>query len=375
MSAGYFAAPPICWLGRSTSSPTEENVMQRFFTTDAVTSLEDVRKRLADPIKHWRKGYSAFELADKWISADDFPQAVRQVMDAYPLFWGARLIEAFFERKVELETPGRPSQNDILVYAKLSSGFLAIAVEGKVREPFDKYIFEKEMTPGVETRILGLCNRLEISPDKVQRIRYQLLHRAVSAVLEAERYGAEHALMLVHSFCARNTSFEDYHDFATLLGFTENAVQINQVFGFKQLGNVKLHLGWVKDIPSTDDQAITQNSDSHEHLHPNLRYEGGTMTQSTSPNRIINQIKLAIRRTGAIQKSSSTVSSNISSGFKKETGGQDYKEFYGANMRSRIASLGANFGVETSLIVDFVVAARDLDPAAKDQMLDEIFSS
>ena len=348
--------------------------MQRLFAADAVTSLEDVRRRLADPIKHWRKGYSAFELANTWISADDFPPAVRQVMDAYPMFWGARLIEAFFERKVELETPGRPSQNDILVYAELSSGFLAIAVEGKVKEPFDKYVFEKEMTPGVEARILDLCNRLETSPDKVQRIRYQLLHRAVSAVLEAERYGAEHALMLVHSFCSRNTSFEDYRDFATLLGFTGNAVQVNQILGFKQLRNVKLHLGWVKDIPSTDNGPTTQKSDIHEHLHPNLRYGGGTMTQSTGPNRIINQIKLAIRRTGAIPKSSSTVSSNISSGFKKETGGQNYKEFYGANMRSKIARLGANFGVETSLIVEFVVAARDLDATTKDQMLDEILS-
>jgi hypothetical protein len=297
-------------------------------------------------------------------------------MNAYPLFEGARLIEAFFERKVELGTPGRPSQNDILVYAKLSSGYLAIAVEGKVREPFDKYVFEKETTPGVEARILGLCDRLEISPDKIQRIRYQLLHRAVSAILEAERYGAEHALMLVHSFCARNTSFDDYRDFATLLGITENAVQVNQILGFKQLRNVQLHLGWVRDTPTVDNRTSVQDSGIHAHLlHLELRQGEANMTQSTRPTRTIQQIKQAIRKTGATQKLSRTVSSNISSGFKKETGGQDYKDFYDADMRSKIARLGANLGVEISLIVDFVVAVRDLDAATKDQMIDELLSS
>lgn len=348
--------------------------MQRFFTVDAVTSLEDIRKRLADPVKHWRKGYSAYELADKWVNADDFPQAVRQVMDAYPLFDGARLIEAFFERKVELETPGRPSQNDILVYAKLSNGFLAIAVEGKVKEPFDKYVFQKEMTPGVEARILNLCDRLEISADAVQSIRYQLLHRTVSAVLEAERYGAEHALMLVQSFCASNTSFADYHDFATLLGFPENAIQINQILGFKQLGNVKLHLGWVRDTPTVDSPMSVQ--DSGILSFPRLALDQGeaNMTQSSLPTRIIQKIKQAIRKSGATPKASRTVSSNISSGFKKETGGQDYKEFYDDGMRSRIARLGAELGVETSLIVDFVVAAKDLDRDTKNECLDEILS-
>ena len=96
------------------------------------------------------------------------------------------------------------------------------------------------------------------------------------------------------------------------------------------------------------------------------------MTQSTVPTRIIQKIKQAIRDSEAPQKASSTVSSNISSGFKKETGGQDYKEFYDNGMRSRIARLGAELGVETSLIVDFVVAAKDLDAETKIQVLDDI---
>lgn len=237
--------------------------MQRFFTADAVTSLDDIRKRLADPIKHWRVGYSAYELANSWVSADDFPPTVRQVMQANPLFADARLIEAFFERKVDLGTPGHPSQNDILVYAEARGGHVAIAVEGKVKESFDLYVCDKKKTPGLLARLVDLCKRLEVDPAAVQQIRYQLLHRSVSALMEAERYGAEHALMLVHSFCPHDTSFEDYRAFAAILGLAQETVQVNRITGSRQLGTVRLHLGWVRDTPTVNVHASSHGSSFH----------------------------------------------------------------------------------------------------------------
>ena len=83
--------------------------------------------------------------------------------------------------------------------------------------------------------------------DAAENQRYQLLHRTVSAILEAERYGAEHALMLVHSLRTADTSFEDYRDFALLLGFAENAIQGQpNCRCTNSLEDVRLHLGWVK---------------------------------------------------------------------------------------------------------------------------------
>ncbi len=49
-------------------------------------------------------------------------------------------------------------------------------------------------------------------------IRYQLLHRAASAIIEAKRFGAPHAIMLVHSFSQTHEWFADYAAFAKLLG-------------------------------------------------------------------------------------------------------------------------------------------------------------
>jgi len=66
-----------------------------------------------------------------------------------------------------------------------------------------------------------LSNHLskEIPPDST--LRYQLLHRTVSAVLEAQLHGAVAAVVLVHAFgreAADNLS--DFSEFLTELGGT-----------------------------------------------------------------------------------------------------------------------------------------------------------
>jgi hypothetical protein len=49
-------------------------------------------------------------------------------------------------------------------------------------------------------------------------IRYQRLHRALSATIEAERFHASHAVIPVHSFSPLNQWIEDFQTFAALFG-------------------------------------------------------------------------------------------------------------------------------------------------------------
>jgi hypothetical protein len=49
-------------------------------------------------------------------------------------------------------------------------------------------------------------------------IRYQLLHRAASAVLAGEQYRAVAAVLLVHSFSERQTGWHDFQGFCGLFG-------------------------------------------------------------------------------------------------------------------------------------------------------------
>ena len=81
-------------------------------------------------------------------------------------------------------------------------------------------------------------------PDEIPDIRYQLLHRTVATLLEAKRYGATEAIMLVHSFDPDDASFGDFQAFATRLGLS--GAELDTLTSAKILGGIKLRLAWAK---------------------------------------------------------------------------------------------------------------------------------
>ena len=96
--------------------------MSRFFYAHEIRKPADVKPHLAQPDLHWKKGYSAYELAHSWLHAGDIPVRVRAVLDTCPEYAGAHLVEGLFERDVDLRTPGRRSQTDLLAFVKLAHG-------------------------------------------------------------------------------------------------------------------------------------------------------------------------------------------------------------------------------------------------------------
>ncbi len=88
-----------------------------------------------------------------------------------------------------------------------------------------------------------MCESLGLNKDSIQGIRYQLLHRTTSALLEARRFNASTALLLVHSFSQKNDGFHDYSRFAKHLGLM--TAQLNTVHFAKQIDNIDLYLAWV----------------------------------------------------------------------------------------------------------------------------------
>lgn len=80
--------------------------MTRFFYAQDIVRPEDLIPRLARGERHWRKGYSAYELASAWIGAGGIPPTVRAVLDTCPDYRAAELVEGLFEREVDLRTPG-----------------------------------------------------------------------------------------------------------------------------------------------------------------------------------------------------------------------------------------------------------------------------
>ena len=161
-----------------------------------------------------------------------------------PALTNLEFLLGFPEHEVPLPpTMGRPSQNDVFVLAKGSDGLATIAVEGKVSEAFDKPV-DKRFTnpsPGEKERLDFLLNLLELDREAVGPIGYQLLHRTASAILEAQRFGARHAVMLVHSFSQELKHFGDYKNFVGLYG---RKAEPNTLYSVKEFCGISLSLGW-----------------------------------------------------------------------------------------------------------------------------------
>ena len=198
--------------------------------------------------ENWKTGYSAKALAYCWQEANDFPESVRNVFikSGIGLFKNVKLLLAFPEWKTPLSGGRRPAQNDIFILAKGNNQLISITVEGKVSEPFDKTVAEwkLESSKGKETRLKFLCDELLLAEEQIDHIRYQLLHRTASAIIEAKKFNAQNALMLVHSFSQYDEWFEDYSQFLALFGL--NNVKPDSLVFAKNINGIDLYFSWVR---------------------------------------------------------------------------------------------------------------------------------
>ena len=199
---------------------------------------------LADPVKHWARGYSARTLAHAWEAQAGFPPEIVAILQQQASLADAEPLFILPEWKVPLPGGSRPSQNDVWVLAKGSTDIISIAVEGKVNEPFDKTVGEwkLDLSPGKVERLQFLLEVLGLSSPIPDSIRYQLLHRAASAVLEAERFNASHAVMIVHSFSPDDRWLEDFLAFTALFGLR---AQVGRLVSAQARRHLPLHFGWV----------------------------------------------------------------------------------------------------------------------------------
>lgn len=205
---------------------------------------EDWRLFLAEPDKQWKSGFSAKALAYCWHDADGMPPEIVSVLEKIPSLKNLKTILAIPEHKVPLPGGARASQIDIWVLAESSSGLVSIAVEGKVSEPFGPTVGEwfENKTAGKEKRLKFLCGELGLKYPPPKDMRYQLIHRTVSAILEAKRFRTDEAVMVVHSFSETNEWFDDYRYFLSLFGLE---AEPDQAVSVKLSGGINLSFAWV----------------------------------------------------------------------------------------------------------------------------------
>lgn len=211
-------------------------------------NMEDWRRFLADPVKHWKDECSAKELARAWANCDRFPRKVERILsqsglELTPLF-------GFPEYKIALTGGTRPSQTDLYVLAQDSEGELfPVMVEGKAKETFGPLVSEwkKERSEAGLERLEFLSKELGLAGRDIDSLRYQLLHRTVSVLLEGRRIGARQGMMLVHAFAENEDSFEDYRRFLAHFGIE---AEKDIVQGPVVLGDFHLQFAWIQAPPT-----------------------------------------------------------------------------------------------------------------------------
>lgn len=173
---------------------------------------------LAKPNLQWVTGYSARTLAYSWEAASGLPPEIADL--TFAAFGPGELLFAIPEHKTALPGGKRESQSDVFALVRHESGLATYTIEGKVDEPFGPTVDEwmVNASDGKRERldfILGLLG-IEHCPGD---IRYQLLHRTASALIEADRFDAKLAGMIVHSFSPEHRWRDEFDRFVSLMGW------------------------------------------------------------------------------------------------------------------------------------------------------------
>ena len=205
---------------------------------------EDIIPHLGAP-HHWKEGRSAKNLIDLWWAANAIPPSIGQMLEAVPEWQGAELIDAFAERCTSLDD-GRPShsQSDLLAIVGLAAGIGVLSIEAKVDEGFDKTVDQwlKGDSKGKAHRLSKLVGLLGVEPHGFGKLRYQLLHRTASAIIEAKRYRTRQAAMIVQSWCPDLSGLEDFLVFCEAIGIARP--EIGRLTSPVVIDAVELRLGW-----------------------------------------------------------------------------------------------------------------------------------
>jgi hypothetical protein len=201
-----------------------------FFGYKRLVKLEDWQGLAGD--RNWVPSRSAYELACAWHGAQGLPRSIRAALDGsgYEELQGVELDLCLIEKPVFLETLSAPSMTDLMAYGHNAKGnTVLLGVEGKADEVLGPRVSawlrgDSKQTPSSPRpsrlkRLAFLGKLLAHHIDPSSDLRYQLIHRTVSVVLEAQLHGSAAAVVMVHAFGPlAPDNWHDFEDFLQCLG-------------------------------------------------------------------------------------------------------------------------------------------------------------
>jgi hypothetical protein len=169
---------------------------------------------------------------------------VRRLFAGRQEFSDFEMLMAIPEHRVELPGGFHPAENDLWALGRTKRGLISLAVKGLGDEPFGPTLadWQADSSSGKRRRLQFLCAVLDLESPLPGRIRYPLLKWTASAVMEAVRFHARDAVLLVHSFNPARLWLDDFRAYCALFGATGGPGEL--IPAGERMG-VRLHLAWV----------------------------------------------------------------------------------------------------------------------------------
>lgn len=200
-------------------------------------------------------------LAACWEAADGaLPKDVRYLLDASLVlaFADARPIVMLQGYGSKLPGSGATVRTDLLVPAHGKAGLFVISVGGATGDGLGDFVSDglHGGAPDAAARIGAMQAELELALSlnacPMISIKHRCLSLAAGAILAAKEFGAETALMLIHSFSDRSAGFEDFRRFASLFGVS---VAPDTIARIPRTCPPDLYIGWCRSDPKNADGA------------------------------------------------------------------------------------------------------------------------
>jgi hypothetical protein len=205
------------------------------------------------------------------------PENVAALLDSHQELSGAEVTMAIPELRTKLPGGSTSSQTDLWALLRRERCTVGLSVEGKALEPFGDTVerwmgsqrSDRPPSPGRVERLRFLAARLGLDVSTVGLLRYQLLHRAVAALLEAEQWGAAAAVMLVQRFSDHRTrATPSWSDFQTFASRLNAPVQPGAVVQAEVPGATPLYLAWLDCRVASDEELVSVMTDRPARVLP-----------------------------------------------------------------------------------------------------------
>jgi len=215
------------------------------------SSADDWKGFLKDPEKHWKIGYSARALAHCWTDADGLPGEIADLLATSdePALQKVEPLLIIPELITPVAGKGEPPHSDVFVLGKASDkALVSITIEGKVKESFgnNHSVATWKQKGNIENRaqrLSFLLEKLALSETKADDVVYQLVQRTASAVVEAGRFNAKYAVMIVQSFSLKDSHYEQFEKFVNAFN---KSPKIGELVEISTYNDIRIFVGWAR---------------------------------------------------------------------------------------------------------------------------------